>query len=266
MLTAGLARKHGARVLLRIDDLDRQRFRESYLQDIFDTLAFAGISWDEGPAHAESFESAWSQVHRMEHYQQALGQLRRTDRLYACVCSRSQLGQNHGDPCACRGKKIPLEREGVRWRLYTEPGLRVTLHDYTDGPSSFALPASVQDAIVRKADGLPAYQLTSVVDDLLYGVDLVVRGADLFASSLFQLHLASLLPANRFRETVFLHHPLLEAPDGRKLSKSAGDRSARQMRVDGLTREGLLELLLRLADGHTHSVLLREAMQLLWGN
>ena len=87
--------------------------------------------------------------------------------------------------------------------------------------------------MVRKKDGYPSYQLTSVVDDIHFGVDLVVRGADLFDSTLAQLHLSGLLPDNDFPHTAFFHHPLLLGSGGEKLSKSDGATSVRFMREAG---------------------------------
>ncbi|MDB5141409.1 MAG: hypothetical protein JWQ66_122, partial [Mucilaginibacter sp.] len=82
---------------------------------------------------------------------------------------------------------------------------------------------------------LPAYQLTSVIDDLFYGVDLVVRGADLWPSTLAQHQLALALGQNSFCNVTFYHHPLLMETSGKKLSKSAGSTSVRYLRKNGRT-------------------------------
>jgi len=97
------------------------------------------------------------------------------------------------------------------------------------------LPIEMTDFVVRKKDGFPAYQLTSLVDDLHFGVDLIVRGADLWPSTLAQQHLALCVPgAEAFREATFYHHSLLVGGGGEKLSKSAGATSIRYMRGEGL--------------------------------
>ncbi len=98
------------------------------------------------------------------------------------------------------------------------------------------LPDAVKDFIVRKKDGFPAYQLTSVIDDLYYGVDLVVRGQDLWASTLAQHYLAS-IGGMDLGSVTFFHHPLLLGTSGVKLSKSAGDTSVRYLRSEGLRKE-----------------------------
>ena len=95
------------------------------------------------------------------------------------------------------------------------------------------LPAAMQDFVVRKKDGYPAYQLASVIDDLHFGVDLVVRGEDLYDSTLAQSCLASRLQAEAFQKLTFHHHSLLTTLPGKKLSKSAGDTSIRYLREQG---------------------------------
>jgi glutamyl/glutaminyl-tRNA synthetase len=103
----------------------------------------------------------------------------------------------------------------------------------------------MRDFVVRKKDGFPAYQLSSVVDDLHYGVDLIVRGQDLWASTLAQLYLSSALDAAAFREIRFYHHPLLATGAGEKLSKSAGATSIRYLRQQGLQAADIYALIAR---------------------
>jgi len=91
----------------------------------------------------------------------------------------------------------------------------------------------MQEFIVRKKDGFPAYQLTSVLDDLYYGIDLVVRGEDLWPSTLAQHYLSLLLKQDVFLNSTFYHHRLLAGPSGEKLSKSAGDTSVQWLRKQG---------------------------------
>ena len=93
----------------------------------------------------------------------------------------------------------------------------------------------MQDFIVNKKDGFPAYQLTSVMDDVYYGIDLIVRGMDLWDSTLAQHYLATVLKQDTFLNSTFYHHPLLTAADGSKLSKSAGATSIQYLRKQGKT-------------------------------
>ncbi|WP_162946420.1 glutamate--tRNA ligase family protein [Chitinophaga barathri] len=228
-VTAALAEHTGAKTLLRIDDLDQHRVTPEYVQDIFDTLHFMGIPWQEGPADAEEYKTTYSQLHRMPLYEKALEQLQNNGQVFACACSRSQLAA--AKPCVC--KDIPLEQPGVSWRLRTDHSTPLTVRTISGATVETTLPLSMKDFVVKKKDGFPAYQLSSVADDGHYAVDLVVRGQDLWDSTLAQLYLARLLPGSPFPQTIFFHHPLLTDDPGRKLSKSAGDASIRFLRNEG---------------------------------
>src|SRR5581483_8896906 len=122
-ITASLAEKTGAKILLRIDDLDPCRVDKRYVQDIFDTLNFLEISWHDGPRNIDEFENEYSQVHRMDLYRETLQQLREKDAVFACTCSRSQIRLSDPDdiyPGTCRDKGISLDMKGVSWRLRTD--------------------------------------------------------------------------------------------------------------------------------------------------
>jgi glutamyl-tRNA synthetase len=227
-VTAAIAEKTGAKILLRIDDLDRNRVRKEYVQDIFDTLHFLEIPWHEGPRNYAGYESEFSQVHRLPLYNDALEQLKQSGTLFACECPRGQLYTG-----ACREKHIPFNANAVSWRLKTDTSREIVVNTLNEGAIKTHLPEAVQDFVVRKKDGYPAYQLASVVDDLHFGIDLVVRGEDLWDSTLAQLYLASVLQADDFSKIVFYHHPLLAEKGGKKLSKSAGDTSVSYLRKQG---------------------------------
>jgi glutamyl-tRNA synthetase len=232
-ITAALAKKHGAKILLRIDDLDQARANDQYLQDIFDTLNFLEISWDEGPRSVNDFKNAYSQVHRMALYNDTLEDLRARGRIFACTCSRQQLRGN--STCTCRDKNIPLNIKDAGWRLITNDQAELSIKDYSGHIIRAGLPPDMHNFIVRRKDGLPSYQLASVVDDLYYGVDLIVRGKDLWPSTLAQHELANTLNKSDFNAITFYHHPLLVEPDGQKLSKSDGATSVRYLRQSGKT-------------------------------
>ena len=105
----------------------------------------------------------------------------------------------------------------------------------------------MKDFVVRKRDGFPAYQLTSVVDDLYYGVDLVVRGDDLWDSTVAQHFLAEKLgKEEEFGAIGFYHHPLLMAEGERKLSKSAGDTSVQYLRKQGLKKKDVYTMIAKM--------------------
>ena len=235
-LTSMLARERGASVLLRIDDLDRDRVEERYVRDIFETLGFLGITYAEGPGDYDQYVHAWSQIHRMSMYRAALDGLRVSAPVFACTCSRTEIARASADggyPGTCRDKGLSLDTEGVSWRLRTDDGVEAV----------GGLDATVRDFIIRKKDGMPAYQLTSLIDDLYFAIDLIVRGEDLRASTEAQIFLSHFVPGGEaFRRATIIHHPLLPDSEGRKLSKSAGDTSINWLRGQGYSAEEIWQM------------------------
>jgi glutamyl/glutaminyl-tRNA synthetase len=245
-VTAAMARKAGAKIVLRIDDLDQARVNPAYVQDIFDTLNFLNIPWDEGPRDAVAFESDYSQIHRIYNYNTALQELADKELVFACTCSRQQI--NSTVPCICYEKKLPLSTENASWRLLTEAEAELEIKDIKGGIIKTVLPAEMQNFIVKKKDGFPAYQLTSLVDDLFYGIDLIVRGQDLWPSTLAQLSLANVIAKrNIFAATTFYHHPLLMETPEKKLSKSAGATSVKYLRENGNIATAVFGLIAKMA-------------------
>lgn len=236
VITVALAKQTGAKILLRIDDLDRERANPLYIQDIFDTLNFLEIPWDEGPHNLQEFESEWSQLHRMPLYQEGLNRLKDNHAVFACTCSRAQIQRLSGDdiyPGTCYDQHINLNSENISWRLKTDSKTPLSVKTISGERIPAILPAAMNYFVVRKKDGYPAYQLTSLIDDIHFGVDLIIRGEDLWASTLAQHQLAGQLGAYAFTDAAFYHHPLLMATGDRKLSKSAGDTSVHYLRTHG---------------------------------
>lgn len=239
-ITATLARKTGAKILLRIDDMDQTRADARYVQDVFDTLNFLGIPWDEGPANTEDFERNYSQIHRLNLYNQALEKLYTKGLIYGCGCSRKQLATRN---CPCAGKHMPFDTLDVSWRLKTDTQTVLNIQDYKSGVTQAVLPPEMENFVVKRRDGLPAYQLTSVIDDLHFGIDFIVRGQDLWASTVAQTYLASVLNEKQFASIIFYHHPLLMESTGKKLSKSAGATSVKHMCEQGKTAGEIFEII-----------------------
>lgn len=234
-VTVALARQSGARILLRIDDLDRERVKPEYVEDIFETLAYLDIPWDEGPKDYRDYTNVYSQLHRMERYEAGLRQLRDRGLVFACDCSRTTLLRNHPEgvytgTCVHRG--LSLDAAGYNWRVDTS-----TQH----------LAQNMHYFVVRKKDGFPSYQLTSLIDDRYFGVDLIVRGEDLWPSTLAQTNLAQLLGYHDFLGATFRHHVLLKTEDDKKLAKSAGATSIRYLRRQGYTKAAIYRMVGQLA-------------------
>ncbi len=227
VLTALLAAEQEADILLRIDDLDEARYRPRYARHIFKTLHYLGLSWQEGPENFEDFEANYRQRYRLDLYQDALQQLRRDGLLYACQCSRRQVASTlyqGGYAQTCREVGLDMAAEKMQWRFKTpfeSEGLAGLYQPLP--PQSF--PAALRDVVLRRKNGLPAYQLASVIDDEHFGVELVVRGRDLLDSSLAQMSLARALDLQHYPRASFVHHPLIRDESGEKLSKSEGERS-----------------------------------------
>lgn len=201
------------KLYLRIDDLDADRKKPEYVQDIFDTLEWLKLDWDGSPV----FQSAESQKLA---YVNLLHRLRERDLLFACQKSRRDLEPFGGNyPVEFRAQNLHLDTPDVAWRIKTPP--------------HFPLP----DFVVRRRDGIPAYQVASLANDLQFGITHIVRGADLEASTAAQYHLAEVLSEDSFLNVRFLHHPLLLNKDGEKLSKSAGADSLKALRDAGIGPE-----------------------------
>jgi glutamyl-Q tRNA(Asp) synthetase len=208
------ARSSGGRWLLRIDDLDEPRVRPGCDTLIVRQLTNLGLSWDG--------EIRYQSQHLPE-YQRALNLLRETGRLFACDCSRRALraaapaGNAEDAESVCVG--------GCRGRIVAEPAaLRVDLGadgaDFEDRWQGriAAGAAPPRDLVVKRRDGIFAYHLAVVVDDLASGVTDVVRGADLIASTAAQRGIYRALGAAAPR---YAHAPVVTEPDGSKLAKSS---------------------------------------------
>lgn len=240
-LVALLAESANASIHLRIDDLDHLRVNNQYLEDIFDTLKFLELPWHTGPFNTAELNQYHSQRHRVPLYENALATLIEKGLIYGCNCSRTQIMTTGSRvyPGTCRYKNIPLATPDIAWRLNTENTPPITVRTLEGEKKIYTLPADMHDVILRKKDGYPSYQLASLIDDVFFEIDLIVRGEDLWPSTLLQLHLAKVLKKDSFLNATFFHHTLLMNNQGTKLSKSAGNTSIRRLRQAGLTAQEL---------------------------
>jgi len=237
------AKQLGVNILLRIDDLDAARSRVEYMEDIFETLDWLEIDWNLGPKDVNDFQQNWSQSLRLPNYQAQLEKLVAKGLVFACDCSRKSLqeaGAADAYPGICEHKNLPLN-ENYAWRVRVPPDTIIKISDVKTGLLNINLRETIGSFVIKTRDGIPAYQLASLCDDVQFGVTHVIRGADLLDSTAAQLYLARLLGLENFQNMQFYHHPLIMDLAGNKLSKSAGSFSLQHLRANHYTPADLLQ-------------------------
>jgi glutamyl-tRNA synthetase len=244
--------------VMRMEDLDRPRVVSGSAEGILHDLRWLGLDWDEGPDIGGPY-APYSQSERRERYEAAFERLRADGRVYPCFCSRRDIQsavsapQVPGDearyPGTCRDRS-PSEiarrfasAGAPAWRFRVDSADILPFTDRVHGPYE-AAPGSIGDFVVRRADGVPAYQLAVVVDDIAMNVSEVVRGEDLLASTARQLLLYRAFGAP---PPTFAHVPLLLGDDGVRLSKRHHGVTLRELRSAGEPAEAIVG---RLAHRH----------------
>jgi glutamyl-tRNA synthetase/glutamyl-Q tRNA(Asp) synthetase len=220
----GVAGALGGRVRLRIEDHDRIRSRPHYEAAIVDDLDWLGFDPDEArrPLQRQSDQPAA--------YEEALARLQHVAHVYACDCSRKDIGGGR-----YRGRCRERSLEPIAGR-----GIRVALDEEPEAFADLLLGRVVQrpahqcgDLLLKDRDGHWTYQFAVTVDDMRDDIGLVIRGTDLLSSTGRQIKLARLL--GRVAPPLFLHHPLILKEGGEKLSKAAGDAGVRELRRSGIS-------------------------------
>jgi glutamyl-Q tRNA(Asp) synthetase len=208
-----MAKNLGGRWLLRMEDLDQPRVVPGIGDDMLATLELLGFEWDGAVVY---------QSGRTEHYREAAGELIRRGIAYPCGCTRSEIAQiasaPHEDgliyPGTCRAGLPPSKFE--RALRVQVPDETISFDDLIMGHYSQPLAGSCGDFVIHRADGPYAYHLAVVVDDAAFGVNQIVRGADLISSTPRQLYLQRVLG---YATPRYGHLPLVAGPHGAKLSK-----------------------------------------------
>jgi len=255
----GVARAHGGEVLLRIEDHDRTRCRPEYEAALLEDLEWLGFVPDIFPV--ASFQIQPGALHTPSHtqsptphparqsdqelrYAAALETLAQRDLVYACACTRRDIarlvprepGEEARYPGTCRDLAVDAGAHFARRvRL---PDVAVTFDDLRLGVVTQHPAQQCGDLLVRDRHAQWTYQFAVVVDDCTHGIDVVIRGEDLLASTGRQWVLASLL--GRDTPPLTLHHALLVHADGSKLSKANRDTSLRELRAAGWSAERLI--------------------------
>ncbi|MGM9614294.1 MAG: glutamate--tRNA ligase family protein [Oscillospiraceae bacterium] len=245
MLLAWLdVRAQNGKMIFRMEDLDPARSKPEYIAALADDLTWLGLDWDEGfpaPGYAQSERTAI--------YEEYFAALQKKGLLYPCYCTRAERlaaasaphpGEASADrSCRCAHlttrERADLEAAGRQpaWKIRT-PDRSVSVTDGHYGAYTRRLARDDGDFIVRRRDGVFAYQLAVSVDDMLMGVTRVVRGRDLLSSAPRQSWLIETLGGT---PPTYCHAPLLTAGDG-KLSKRLGSLSTQVLRRD-MTPEAL---------------------------
>ena len=241
------ARAQGGRWLIRIEDLDAVRCPRKYADEIIDDLHWLGLDSDGEILY---------QSERSDIYLEAFNKLKAQNLVYDCFCSRSDLRASSAPhtsdgtpiyPGTCRHLSPEQKAQLLKTR---RPSQRVAVPDeesyFVDlayGAQRCNLMKDLGDFVVRRADGVFAYQLAVTVDDALSGVTEVVRGCDLMPSAHLQLYLYRLLG---YPQPNFRHLPLLTAPDGRRLSKRDDDTNMDYLRTH-YTPQQLLGVIMHAA-------------------
>lgn len=222
-----MVRSTGGSLLLRVDDADDPRMKPEFIGNVFDTIKHLGIDYDQGPESIEQVEKEWSQKWRLGEYETLLQKLIETGDAYACTCSRKMM-EEPDFVCKCFEKRLPLSTPESALRVKTRPTDVFVLQDLKKGTLALNVHQLMPDFVIRRKDKIPAYQVTSLSDDIHYHINLIVRGEDLLPSTAAQLFLARLAGCESFTMCQFLHHGLISDNSGEKLSKSKASSSFMQ--------------------------------------
>jgi glutamyl-tRNA synthetase len=245
-------RQAGGAFVLRVEDLDFGRTRAGIMERQLADLRWLGLDWDEGPDVGGPF-GPYLQSARQERYARALDRLAERGVLYPCYCSRREIAAAASAPheadeegpvypgtCRALGAEERASREAARGipalRFRAPPG-EVRFDDLCQGPRTFHPADEIGDFVVRRRDGVAAYQLAVTVDDAAMGITHVLRGADLLTSTARQLLLYDALG---LQPPVWTHVPLLLGPDGARLAKRHGAVTLCELRERGVAARSVV--------------------------
>jgi glutamyl-tRNA synthetase len=247
------ARSIGAAFILRMEDIDVPRVVPGAEDKILEDLRWLGLDWDEGPDVGGPF-GPYRQSERTALFVEAQDRLLQEQRAYPCTCSRAEVQRAssapHGPqddgpryPGTCRnGPGAPGRKPAIRFRVEEGP---LTFVDGFHGPQSFDVAGSVGDFVIRRADGLFAYQLAVAVDDARMGITHVLRADDLLTSTPRQI---LLLQALGKPVPSYFHVPLVVGADGQRLQKRDRGITIASLREQGASAAAVIGALAAISD------------------
>ena len=240
-------RSQGGVMLFRLEDLDPARSFPKFADQMAEDLLWLGLDWDLG---WRSGNTEYAQSHRTERYAAAMEKLQAQGLVYDCRCTRAERlaalaphpDEDRPQGCRCRTHPKPQTERPAAKKLFV-PDTTIRWTDGHFGQQTDTLRSGEDDFIIRRSDGVYAYQLAVSVDDMEMCVTRVVRAQDLLSSTALQMTLIRLLGGT---PPEYCHCPLLVDENGRKLSKRAGDLSMEAFR-ERFTPEQLCGILAKLA-------------------
>ncbi|MCW8909069.1 MAG: glutamate--tRNA ligase [Gammaproteobacteria bacterium] len=240
------AKKMGGDFILRIEDTDRERSTQEAVDAITDGMEWLGLEHDEGPFY---------QTQRFDRYKEVIQQLLDNDHAYYCNCSRERLDQMREQQMAnkqkpkydgcCRDKGLTAAEDTVVRFKNPQDG-EVVINDHVRGRVVISN-QELDDLIIERSDGAPTYNLTVVVDDWDMEISHVIRGDDHLNNTPRQINILTALGAHI---PEYAHIPMINGPDGKKLSKRHGAVSVMQYHEEGYLTEAMINYLVRLGWSH----------------
>ena len=247
------ARSSGGKFILRVEDTDRERYSDESLEDLYSTLSWLGIEWDEGPVVGGPY-GPYIQSERFDLYKKYAEQLVAEGKAYYCYCSPERLEalrkeqaeskseyQGYDRHCAnlSAEERAELEAQGIkpviRLRVPTEG--KTTFHDILMGDITRRNRDISPDPIILKSDGFPTYHLANVIDDHLMHITHIMRAQEWIPSG--PLHVL-LYNAFGWEVPQYCHLPMVMGKDGQKLSKRHGSTAVRDFRAKGYLPEAII--------------------------
>ena len=236
------ARHHNGKFILRIEDTDRSRSTEEYIESIIESIKWLGLDWDEGP---------FRQTDRMETYRTYAYKLLEEGKAYRCYCTpeeleeRRQKAMKEGKPPRydrrCREIKETLDKPfAIRFKMPLEG--ETVVNDLVKGTVTFKN-IEIEDLVILRSDGTPTYNFCVVVDDFEMKITNVIRGEDHLNNTPKQIHIYQSLGIN---PPEFAHIPMILGTDRARLSKRHGATSVLAYRDEGYLPEALVNFLARL--------------------